>query len=327
MIRSMKISSLILFICCTCFLQTTSAQNIDRGDTRMVIISDMNESYGSTHYDIFVDSTLVWIERWQPDAILTGGDFIAGQSLALDDQNIRDMWIAFEHYIAKPIREMGIPFGVTMGNHDASRSGTFNHEREIADEYWTTHPHNLHFIDGENYPFFYSFTVNDLFVMSWDASFSVISDEEIAWVAEQLQSEEAMQADHRILMGHLPLYAVAEGRNREGEILRDAGKLFNMLRDNGLDIYISGHHHAYYPAMKEGVLLLSAGAIGSGPRPLLGSDLPPARTITIIDFFHEESFYTITTYDIEHGLREIDHDELPKRIEGINGTIKRFDLE
>lgn len=326
MISSTIKISLSLLILCTLFLQTISAQNPGRGDTRVVIISDINESYSSTHYDVFVDSALVWIEKWEPDAILTGGDFIAGQSLALDEQIIRDMWKAFERYIAEPIRDMDIPLGVTMGNHDASRSGTFDHEREIAQEYWATHPHHLQLIDGENYPFYYSFSVNNLFVMSWDASFSVISDEEQAWVAEQLQSNEALNADYRILMGHLPLYAVAEGRNREGEILRDADSLFDMLRENGLDIYISGHHHAYYPAKKEGVLLLSAGAIGSGPRPLLGSDLPPRRTITVIDFFQQVPSYTITTYDIENGLQEIDHEELPKRIEGINGTIERFDL-
>ena len=326
MISSTIKISISLLILCTLLLENLSAQNPDRGDTRVVIISDMNESYGSTHYDVFVDSALVWIEKWQPDAILTGGDFIAGQSLALDEQNIRDMWKAFERYIAEPIREMDIPLGVTMGNHDASRSGTFNHERKIAHEYWTTHPHHLQMIDGENYPFYYSFSVNNLFVMSWDASFSVISDEEQTWVTEQLQSNEAIHADYRILMGHLPLYAVAEGRNREGEILRDADALFDMIRENGLDIYISGHHHAYFPAKKEGVLLLSAGAIGSGPRPLLGSDLPPRRTITVIDFFQQVPSYTITTYDIENGLQEIDHNELPERIEGINGTIERFDL-
>ncbi len=304
----------------------TDAQNPQRGDTRLVIIADMNESYGSVHYDMYVDSALVWIERWQPDAILTAGDHIAGQSLALVEENIRAMWEGFEETIASPIREMEIPFGVTMGNHDASRSGTFDHERDIAKEYWTTHPHHLRFIDGENYPFYYSFSVNNLFIMSWDASFSVISEREREWVAEQLSSETARDASMRILIGHLPLYAVAEGRNRRGEILEDADKLFEMLRDGGLDIYISGHHHAYYPAEKEGVLLLSAGAIGSGPRQLLGSDHPPRRTITVLDFFDEPHRTVISTFDIENGMREIKPEELPDSIEGINGVIERKGL-
>lgn len=301
------------------------AQNPDRGDTRIVVIADMNESYGSTHYDRYVDSSLVWIERWKPDAIITAGDHIAGQSLRLDEENIHEMWKAFEEIIARPVYELGIPFGITMGNHDASRSGTFNHERKIAEEYWTGRPHLLNMADGENYPFYYSFTVNELFVISWDASYSVISEKEREWIREQLNSDNARNASWRILTGHLPLYAVAEGRNRRGEILKDADELFEMLRDHKLDIYISGHHHAYYPAKKDGILLLSAGAIGSGPRPLLNSDLPPRRTITLFDFFENTGQYVITTFDLENDMEKITPDELPPVIEGINGSIKRYD--
>ncbi|MCC5941779.1 MAG: metallophosphoesterase [Balneolaceae bacterium] len=305
---------------------TVNAQSPERGDTRIVIISDMNESYGSTHYDVYVDTTLAWIERWQPDAILSAGDYIAGQSLALDEENIHAMWEAFEETIAAPVRNMNIPFGVTMGNHDASRSGTFDHEREIAKNYWTQHPHLLDMVDGENYPFNYSFTVNDLFVMSWDASYSVISDRDKEWVMDQLAIDEAKNASYRILMGHLPFHAVAEGRNREGEILRDADKLFEAVRGAGLDIYIGGHHHAYYPAEKEGVLLLSAGAIGSGPRALLNSNLPARRTVTLIDFFKDTENFEITTFDLENNLEKINPEDLPEIIEGVNGTLKRYDL-
>lgn len=303
------------------------AQNPDRGDTRIVVIADINESYGSTHYDRYVDTSLVWIERWKPDAIITAGDHIAGQSLRLDEENIHEMWKAFEEIIARPVYELGIPFGITMGNHDASHSGTFDHERKIAEEYWSGRPHLLNMVDGANYPFYYSFTVNNLFVISWDASYSVISKKEREWVQEQLKSDVARNASWRILTGHLPLYAVAEGRNRRGEILEDADELFDLLRDNGLDIYINGHHHAWYPAKKEGVLLLSAGAIGSGPRPLLNSDLPPRRTITLIDFFEESGEYIITTYDLENDMEKITPDELPPVIEGINGRIERYNYQ
>jgi hypothetical protein len=304
-----------------------SAQNPERADTRIVVIADMNESYGSTHYDRYVDSSLVWIERWEPDAVITAGDQIAGQSLRLDEVNIHEMWSAFEEIIARPVYELGIPFGITMGNHDASRSGTFDHERKIAEEYWSGRPHLLNMTDDANYPFYYSFTVNDLFVISWDASYSVISEIEKEWVREQLQSDVAQNASWRMLTGHLPLYAVAEGRNRTGEILEDADELFEILRDNGLDIYISGHHHAYYPAKKDGVMLLSAGAIGSGPRPLLNSDLPARRTITLIDFFAEPGKYVITTFDLENDMKKITPDELPPVIEGINGRIERYNYQ
>ena len=306
---------------------TAAAQNPDRGDTRIVVIADMNESYGSTHYGRYVDSSLVWIKRWEPHAIITAGDHIAGQSLSLDEENIRAMWKAFEENIGSPLHELGIPLGITMGNHDASRSGTFDHERKITKEYWTGRPHLLKMADSKNYPFYYSFSVNDLFVISWDASYSIISDSERRWVQEQLKSDAARNASRRILTGHLPLYPVAEGRNRRGEILEDADELFEILRDNELDIYISGHHHAYYPAIKDGVLLLSSGAIGSGPRQLLGSDIEPRRSITIIDFFEGDGNFIITTFDLNNNMEEITPDELPPFIEGINGRIERYDYQ
>lgn len=326
MLRYITVFLCFLIASCSSSESLSPQPDPQRGDTRIVVISDMNESYGSTHYAEYVDSSLAHIERWQPDAILTGGDQIAGQHLDLSEENIHAMWEAFDEVIATPVYEMGIPFGMTMGNHDASGSGSFDHERDIAEEYWTTAPSLLDVQDGEHLPFYFSFTVNDLFVISWDASAHEISEEELKWVARQLQSETAQQASRRILIGHLPLYAVAEGRNRRGELLSDADELFSMLKDNGLDMYISGHHHAYYPAMKEGVLLLSAGAIGSGPRPLLQSDLEPRRTITLLDFFDETGSYTITTYDLENRMKEIRPDELPESIEGINGVIQRYDL-
>lgn len=323
LLKSLLFNTLSLLFAAELTAQQTSPE---RGDTRVVVIADINESYGSTHYDEFVDSALVWIERWEPDAILTGGDHVAGQSLDLDEENLHAMWEAFDEVIAQPVYEMGIPFGATMGNHDASGSGTFDHEREIARSYFLSMPNHLNFEDDEHFPFYYTFTVKDLFVISWDASAHQIPDEEREWLKDQLNSDAAREASQRILIGHLPLYAVAEGRNRYGEILEDADELFRILRDNNLDIYISGHHHAYYPAKKEGVLLLSAGAIGSGPRPLLGSDLPPRRTITVIDFFAEDERTTITTFDMENNMEVIAPEELPESIEGINGIIHRYDL-
>lgn len=316
----------IVFIFILAAVTIAEAQDPDRGDIRIVVISDMNESFGSTHYGEYVDSSLYLIERWQPDAILTGGDQIAGQSLDLEEENIYAMWDAFDEIIAQPIYDMGIPFGITMGNHDASGSGSFDHERDIAEEYFTQSPTHLNFHNRNHFPFYFSFSVEDLFVISWDASAHQISTEERDWVADQLNSDEARGASYRILIGHLPLYAVAEGRNRYGEILEDADELFELLKKNGLDIYISGHHHAYYPAKKEGVLLLSAGAIGSGPRPLIGSDLPPRRTITLIDFFEDSESFVITTYDPENEMEEILPEELPESIEGINGILHRYDL-
>ncbi len=323
----MKFFPLLSLLICLLTQQLTQAQTPETDTTRLVVISDMNNSYGSTSYNRYVDSVLVWIEKLQPDAVLTAGDHIAGQSLKLKQTNIYAMWNAFGDKIAGPIHDMGIPLGVTMGNHDASGSGQFDHERKIAEEYWSSRPSPVNKTDDDHFPFYYSFTVNNLFILSWDASYHQITEAQKQWLAGELKSETARNASHRILIGHLPLYSIAQGRNRPGEVLNEADILFELLRDSGVDIYISGHHHAYYPAVKEGVLLLSAGAVGSGPRQLLGSDVSPRRTLSVIDFFHDSESYELITYDLENNMRTVSPDELPIQIQGFQGNLQRFDID
>jgi hypothetical protein len=93
-----------------------------------------------------------------------------------------------------------------------------------------------------------------------------------------------LHAPYRIVLGHLPLYPVAEGRNRAGEVLAEPDSLRALLEAYGVHLYISGHHHAYYPGRRGGLDLLASGALGDGPRPLIGDTVPSPRTVTLLDF-------------------------------------------
>ena len=57
---------------------------------------------------------------WQPDLVICGGDMVAGQSLNLSASEIDAMWAAFDAKILAPVRSAGLPFALTIGNHDAS---------------------------------------------------------------------------------------------------------------------------------------------------------------------------------------------------------------
>lgn len=296
-------------------------------ELKIVLISDLNESYGSTHYKAYVDSAMTYIKKWQPDLVLCAGDMIAGQHPDLTEQQIKAMWQAFDETIGRPLREIKIPFSFTIGNHDGSGSGNFDHERELAKEYWKDIKPDLNYINNDHFPFYYSFTFQDLFVISWDASNHLISDEEIDWIENQLSSKPATKAAQKLILGHLPLYSVAEGRNREGEILKHADRLFEIMKENGVDYYFSGHHHAWYPAEKEGIKLIASGAQGDGPRPLIGSDMPPIRTITLLERTKSSQDFSITTFDMHNNMNEILPGDLPESIEGINGRIELYDYQ
>ncbi|AFZ36865.1 metallophosphoesterase [Stanieria cyanosphaera PCC 7437] len=299
---------------------------------KIVVISDLNSQYGSTTYEPEVHQAISLILKWQPDLVLCGGDMIAGQKLSLSTEQIKAMWAAFDRQIAQPLRDRSIPFGFTIGNHDGSGARSegnqiFQRERKLASAYWndSKYNYNLNFVDQAEFPFYYTFESQRIFFLVWDASTNVISPQQLSWVEQSLASNEAQQAMMRIAIGHLPLYPVAVGREKSGEYLEEAEKLRSLLEKYKVHTYISGHDHAYYPGKKGQLQLLNAGALGSGPRQLLNSNLPPRKTITIVEIDLSNSTTVYTTYDLQT-LKIVDPVSLPPIIIAPNGKVLRRDL-
>jgi hypothetical protein len=308
--------------------------NPPRGDVRIAVISDLNRIYGSTTYDEEVIRGVSLLPYWQPDLVLCGGDMVAGQDIHFSRSQIEAMWAGFDRLIAQPIRQAGLPFGFTLGNHDASRAvrgNTFiyQQERDLAAAYWNAPDHDpgLAWVDRHHFPFYYTFQQNDIFYLVWDASSGLrMPPDDLAWVERSLASEAAQAAKLRIVVGHLPLYAVAVGRDRVGEVLTDAERLHSLLERYHVHTYISGHHHAYYPGHLGQLQLLHAGALGSGSRQLLNSTLPPRKTLTLIDINLSAASTTYTTFDIQ-ALSVIEQQELPRSITASRGFVMRRDLD
>ena len=305
-----------------------------RGDLRLVVMSDLNGVYGSTDYDPEIDKTMALIPFWNPDLVLCSGDMVAGQDLTLTPDQINAMWSAFDEHVAAPLRTAGLPYGFTIGNHDASGalglndSPLFQQERDLAAAYWQAPEHDpgVEFVDRFEFPFYYTFRRDDVFFLSWDGSSSRIPADKLAWVEESLASEAAQTAKARILIGHLPLYAVAVGRDQPGEVMDNADQLRALLEKYDVHTYISGHHHAYYPGHRGGLQLLHMGIIGSGPRPLIDSDLPPWKALTVLDIdFDTPELTRYTTYDIQT-MALIEYEQLPRFLAGHNGIVLRRDV-
>lgn len=305
-----------------------------RGDVRIVVISDLNSQYGATSYEAEVDQAIALIPDWQPDLVLCGGDMVAGQSPSLTQPEIQAMWAAFDQHVSAPLRRANLPFGFTIGNHDASAalaiSGKFlfQQERQLASAYWNNPKHNpgLEFVDRAGFPFYYSFQQDDIFYLVWDASTARMSAQQLAWVQKSLASSTAQNAKIRIVIGHLPLYAVAVGRDELGEVLDKADQLRSLLERYRVHTYISGHHHAYFPGHRGKLELLHTSALGSGPRPLLNSNLRPSKTLTVVDVNLNSQSTTYTTYHMPT-LEVVDHRQLPRIIVGPNGMVLRRDVE
>ncbi|NBO32204.1 MAG: metallophosphoesterase [Cyanobacteria bacterium WB6_1B_304] len=306
-----------------------------RGDVRVVVISDLNSAYGSTDYDPEVDKAISLLPFWRPDMVVCSGDMVAGQYPSLTEVQLQAMWSAFDSHVAAPLRKAKLPYGFTMGNHDSSsaRSVTgkflFARERNVAANYWNQPSHNpgVEFVDKFEFPFYYTFKYKDVFFLAWDGSSDFIPQDKLKWVERALQSPAAKKAKIKILLGHLPLYAITVGRNDPGEVMANTERLRAMLERNQVHTYISGHHHAYYPAHKGKLQLLHMGILGAGPRPYLNSRLAPRKSLTVMDIkFGTAELTTYTTYDMRT-MQPIKYAELPRSITGHNGMVLRRDVE
>lgn len=303
-----------------------------RGDIRLAVISDLNSAYGSTDYRSEVITGIRLLPEWQPDMVLCGGDMVAGQKLALSQPEVEAMWNAFDDKILSPIRNAGLPFALTLGNHDASSyqsNGEFIYvvDRQESEKYWNGHQSDtdLTFIEADGFPFYYSFKQNDIFYLTWDASSANVPPEQIAWADRALASPEAQSAKLRIVLGHLPLYAVSQRRDRPGEYLNQADELRALLERHNVHTYISGHHHAYFPGKAGNLNTLHLGALGSGPKSLLATTTAAFQTLTIMDVFLDTASTAYTTYNM-NTMEVVDPQSLPRQIVGPNGRELRRDV-
>ncbi len=284
---------------------TAGLGSIPRGDQRIALISDLNSSYGSTSYVPQVQRGVQLLQELRVDLVLCAGDMVAGQKRELSSAQLDGMWSSFDRQVLQPLRRAGEPFAPAMGNHDASSSRgpggyLFARERERAGQFWRQRREalGLQFQDGSGFPFRYSIRQGETFVVVIDASSAAVSEADWAWVETQLSSAAARQAGLRLLMGHLPAYGLSQGRDRPGEVLHQPQRLRQVMERHGIHLYVSGHQHAWYPARVGSANLLGLGAMGSGPRQLIGDRQPAQQTLTLLDLFRERHLLVETTVEL-----------------------------
>ncbi|MEX5728711.1 hypothetical protein Ga0609869_002064 [Rhodovulum iodosum] len=245
---------------------------------RVVVISDLNGSYGSVRYDPRVSAAVKRIIGLRPDLVISTGDMVAGQRRPhLSGKEVRGMWAGFHAAVSDPLARAGIPLAVTPGNHDASAYHGFERERRIYAEQWRGRRPDVEFIDGADYPFFYAFDLGGVRFVSLDVT--TVGPLRPAQM-QRLETALADAGPARIVFSHLPLWPFAQGR--ETEVIGDPAleRLFGRL---GIDMHLSGHHHAFYPGSAGGIALISQACLGSGPRRLIGDNDRSDQAITVLD--------------------------------------------
>lgn len=253
------------------------------GRLRLAVLSDLNGSYGSVTYGEDVHSAVqALLASLRPDLVLITGDMVAGQRRGLD---YAAMWRGFHQAVTEPLVKAGISIAPTPGNHDASPAAPFSAERQEYARQWQTAGRvpQVEFRDRSSYPFHYSFEYGGAFFASIDAAaVGPIGAEQRAWLERELS---ATEASVKIVFGHLPVYPFAVQRERE--VLADDA-LAELLRRYSVTAYISGHHHAYYPGVVNGVRHIAMPCLGSGARRLLGQARRSPSALVVLEIEGEE---------------------------------------
>lgn len=290
---------------------------------QVAVISDLNGSYGSTAYEPGIARDIDELVKLRPDLVISTGDMVAGQRLhpLLQRQAVELMWASFHAQVTDPLRTAGIPFAVTPGNHDASAYAAFALERRIYREQWLEQSLGLQFVDRENFPFNYAFALGDVLFISLDVTrVGALVEDQRLWLNALLQREGGNYR-HRVAFGHLPVYPFTQGR--ETEVTADH-ELERILQLHGVELYLSGHHHAFYPGFHGGVRHIGQACLGAGPRKLIGTSRVAPRAVTWLVF--EENDIRITALTGSVLDQTIDISTLPESIVSPYGTLIREDL-
>ncbi len=278
----------------------------------IAVISDLNGSYGSTQYGTEIDRAVARIQALKPDLVLSTGDMVAGQKAGLD---YRAMWRAFHGHVTLPLEAAGIPLAVTVGNHDGSAYPRYAAEREIFIDEWKSHTPGVKFSDGSHYPAYYSFELGDSLFISID------STQVGPLPTEQLQFVEAELVRHagkkiKAIFTHVPQFHFSQVPETESYF---DSKLMELVDRHGVNLFFSGHHHAYYPGFSGRTHFVSQSCLGAGARPLNGSDRPSPRSITILKVFDDH--FEISALEGPDFTQEVDHSRLPRQIEAKDKSL------
>ena len=295
-----------------------------RAALNVIVISDLNGSYGSTHYEPGVGLAVSRILELEPDLVISTGDMVAGQRLhpPLAAPAIEAMWTAFHAAVSTPLAEAGIPLAVTPGNHDASAYPSFRAEREIFRQQWQSRAPKLEFVDRDGYPFSYAFALGGVLFVSLDVTkVGTLDETQRRWLDGLLETH-GKRYRHRVVFSHLPIYPFTLGR--ESEVSADH-ELERILQRHGVELYLSGHHHAYYPGYRRGIRFVSQACLGAGPRPLIGTTSRAGRAITVLEF-DDQGPVAIGALGGPHFRDPVEIRQLPESIESRFGTLVRDDL-
>ena len=289
---------------------------------KIVVISDINGSYGSTTYHKRVSKAVEAIIALQPDLVIGAGDMVAGQKQPLLDQAHLDrLWASFNQVVADPLKEAGIEFIISPGNHDASAFPGFELEQERFKAQWLNRLPGMPLLDGSDWPRRYALRLGQTLIISIDGTRPGRLQKADLELLRTTLEREASNAQSILVVSHLPQWPLAQGR--EKDIITDPS-LTALLAQYNVDFYISGHHHVFYPGIDDsGVKHLAVGPLGGNARKFVGQSGREPFGFVVLDTCAEG--YRVSAKKAPGFTEEIPFSSLPEKIKDRSGLLQRLD--
>jgi len=288
----------------------------------IALIADLNGRYGSTAYDPRVGTAVETLVGLSPDLVISAGDMVAGQKQPwLDSDRLQLMWHSFNNTVTDPLLKAGIPLAVTPGNHDGSAYPEFALEREQFEAQWSARMPELEILPGSDWPRRYAARMGTLLLLTFDGTRpGSLPDDERQFVEGMLQRYGA-SAGATIVFSHLPMWPLTRGREKE---IIDDPELLGLLHRHGVDVYASGHHHAFYTGTDEaGMVHLGIGALGGNARAFSGAGRRQPFSFALLTL--EGGEMRITSRAAPDFRAEVPAENLPTTIAGPLGLLRRID--
>ncbi len=230
---------------------------------------DANMQSTQTGVTAYLPPIISYIVNEHPDFVLQTGDLITGaQTLPTSPAYKQfDMQYATYKKVTAPLAQANIPLYVIRGNHDF---GLHNGEPALAQAYMAdiaiTMPQNgPPAAKGLSYSFMHNnakFIMIDQFVNTASGIVTLPMD----WIKSELQNNQG--AHHIFVMGHSPVYSpdttssskVAQFNLFDQPSLQS--QFWQLLTDNHVTAYISGHEHLYFRGRVNGIPQIVIGDLG-----------------------------------------------------------------
>ena len=190
---------------------------IDTMNYKFALFADIHITEKNIHY----------LDRFKDDVIQLGIDFFVITG------DLTDNGLDAEHILCQNnLQDIGIPYYVTIGNHDLYQKNGW----ELWVEYYGSSCYSINFS-------------SHLKIIFLDSASGLIGKTQFIWLENELKNKPAFT----VVASHFPIYNGLSPSIYRLTSAEERYKLISLLKDYKVNAYVSGHYHTFKHAKFAGI--------------------------------------------------------------------------